>query len=46
MDDATASDPKTAKAKGGSVVPLSPWLGPLPGTIVLSPAELKGAGGG
>lgn len=41
MDDATASEPKTAKVKSGSVVPLSPWHGPLPGPIVLSPAELK-----
>ncbi len=44
MEDG-AADPKTAKARNGSVVPLSHWFGPLPGTIVLSPAELKGAAG-
>lgn len=45
MDPATESEPKTAKVKSGSVVPFSPWQGPLPGTIVLSPLELKAAGG-
>ena len=45
MDPATESEPKTAKVKSGSVVPFSPWHGPLPGTIVLSPLELKAAGG-
>jgi hypothetical protein len=45
MDPATESEPKTAQVKSGSVVPLSPWQGPLPGTIVLSPMELKAPGG-
>ena len=45
MDPATESEPKTAKVKSGSVVPFSPWQGPLPGIIVLSPLELKAAGG-
>ena len=45
MDPATESEPKTARVKSGSVVPFSPWQGPLPGTIVLSPLELKAAGG-
>lgn len=46
MDVATASEPKTAKVVSGHVVPLNTWDGPLPGTIVLSPLELKAAGGG
>ena len=45
MDPATESEPKTAKVKSGSAAPFSPWHGPLPGTIVLSPLELKAAGG-
>jgi hypothetical protein len=45
MDPAAESEPKTARVKSGSVVPFSPWQGPLPGTIVLSPLELKTAGG-
>jgi hypothetical protein len=43
---AAASDPKSAKVVNGNVVPLNIWYGPLPGTFVLSPAELKAAGGG
>jgi len=46
LDPATGSEPGTAMVKSGSVVPLSQWNGPLPGTIVLSPMELKAAGGG
>jgi len=45
LDPPTEGEPSTAKVKSGSVVPFSPWSGPLPGTIVLSPAELKAAGG-
>lgn len=45
MDPAGESEPKTARVKSGSVDPLNTWNGPLPGVIVLSPAELKAAGG-
>lgn len=35
----TAADPKTAKVQGGSAAPLKLLQGPLPGKILLAPAE-------
>ncbi len=39
LEPATAADPKTAKVQGGSAAPLKPLQGPLPGKILLAPAE-------
>jgi hypothetical protein len=45
MDPATVADPKTAKVRGGSVTPLKPLQGPLPGKVLLATAELTTTGG-
>ena len=41
IDPATGGDPPTAKVLGGSIGPLQPLRGPLPGKILLSPSELE-----
>jgi co-chaperonin GroES (HSP10) len=45
MDPTAAGDPKTAKVQSGMVTPLRPLDGPLPGNFLLSPEELRAAGG-
>jgi len=45
MDPAGDGEPKTARIRGGGAAPFGPWHGPLPGTIVLSPLEMKAGGG-
>jgi hypothetical protein len=44
LDPASAADPKTAKLSGGKAEPLTALEGAVPGTILLSPQELEGAG--
>ena len=41
LEEATAGEPKTAKVLSGSATPWRPLTVPLPGTILLSPAELN-----
>jgi hypothetical protein len=45
IDPATGADPPTARVLSGSIAPLQPLSGPLPGKILLSPSELETAGG-
>jgi len=45
-DPATATEPRTARATGGTAKPLAKHDGPVPGRILLSPAEVAAAGGG
>jgi hypothetical protein len=45
IEEATSAEPKTAKVVGGAASPWRPLTGSLPGTILLSPAELEGTGG-
>jgi hypothetical protein len=45
LDPATAAEPRTARAVDASARPLAPHQGPLPGQILLSPAEVAAAGG-
>lgn len=45
MDETTAAEPKTSKVLAGAATPWRPLTAPLPGTILLSPAELGGTSG-
>jgi hypothetical protein len=43
LDQATAAEPETAKVLNGNATPWRPMSGPVPGTILVSPAELQAA---
>ena len=43
IDPATAKEPRTARATGAAAKPLVKLAGPLPGRILLAPAELERA---
>jgi hypothetical protein len=44
LDPATAGEPRTARGTGGSASPPVSLPGPLPGRILLAPAEVEAAG--
>jgi len=43
LDPATAREPRTARATGGSARPLAKLDGPVPGQILLAPTEVEAA---